>query len=88
MRVDAWWLLAATLLFTACAVDYRVGRDALAVTTWEQRGETVGDLAYIYCSRAAPREKLIFQWGLQRTRGPYRLVISCDPDLQLGPTDG
>ena len=84
---DAWWLALCALLLSACAVDYRVGRDALAVTTWEQRGETVGDLAYIYCSRAAPREKLIFQWGLQRTLGPHKLAIVCDPDVLIVPSE-
>lgn len=70
----------ALVAFTACA-GFRVGRDAVAVTTWEQRGETVGDYAYIYCSRAAPREQLIFRWGVQRTLGPHRLVIVCNPDV-------
>lgn len=82
------WVLAAVLALalSACA-DYRVGRDALAVTIWEQRGESVGDQAYIYCSRAAARERMMFLWGVQRTLGPHRLVITCNPDVLLVPPD-
>jgi hypothetical protein len=85
-----WWIGLTALLvivLTACAADYRVGRDALAVTVWEQRGEAVGDFAYIYCTRAAARERLIFLWGVQRTLGPHRLVITCNPELLLGPAE-
>lgn len=66
-------VLLLSLLTGGC-----VSRDVVAVTTWEQRGETVGDLVYLYCNRAAPREKLIFAWGVERTAGPHRVLIVCD----------
>lgn len=56
-----------------------LARDIVDVTTWEQRGERVGEEAYVYCNRAAPRERTIFQWGLERTIGPHRIIIICEP---------
>jgi hypothetical protein len=55
-------------------------RDLTAVKVWDQRGETVGEFIYLYCRRAAPREQLVFRWGVERTLGPHRVVIQCEPE--------
>ena len=71
LAVGLWALSACS---TAGAVP-----DAIAVKLWDHRGETVGEYAYLYCRRASAREQLIFRWGVERTLGPHRLLIQCEP---------
>lgn len=64
---------------TACTtMDYQTGRDTVAIATWQTRGETVGDLAFLYCANGTPRERLMFLWGIQRTAGRHKITIECD----------
>lgn len=72
---DEMWAALALLLV---ALGGCVVRDVAAVTTWEQRGERVGEEVYVYCNRAASRERIIFSWGVERTAGPHRILILCD----------
>jgi hypothetical protein len=69
-------LLLVACLSAACS-SAGTARDLAAVKGWDYRGETVGEIIYLYCRRAAPREQLIFQWGVERTVGPHRLTIQC-----------
>ena len=62
------------------AAGCRLARDTAGDTTWTQRGETVGDYAYLYCTRAAPREQQLFNWGLERSTGPHHVTIICERD--------
>jgi hypothetical protein len=71
---------ALLALGAAACSGITTGRDVIAATTWERRGELVGDYLYLYCTRAAARERLVFLWGVEKTIGPHRVEVTCAPE--------
>lgn len=70
---------AALALLALSVAGCGTATDIIAVKTWDHRGETVGEYVYVYCTRGTAREQLIFSWGVERTAGPHRILIICDP---------
>jgi hypothetical protein len=74
---------ASALLIAGCAGNVSTERDAVGYYVWSQRGQTVGEYARLFCTRAAEQHRQVFRWGVEQAAGGARVIIACP---LTGPT--
>lgn len=74
------WLLLTSLMVGGCATTatFDVERDMGLYSVWAKRGQTLGDLAHLYCEQGAPRERDIMLWAIERSSYPATVYITCE----------
>jgi len=69
---------SALVLLTGCMANFGLERDAAASGVWAKRGQTLGDLAHLYCEQGAEREREMMAWAIRRYSYPALVTIDCE----------
>lgn len=78
-----WWQrlrsVAVVVIIAGCTTmaSFDVERDMGVHTLWAKRGQTLGDLAHIYCEQGGPRERETMEWAISRSSYPATVTITC-----------
>ena len=73
-----WLVLVLLLPLGGCAATFSSERDSAAYGVWAKRGQTLGDLAHLYCEQGAERESEMMAWAIRRYSYPASVQIDCD----------
>src|SRR5262245_2441868 len=69
--------LLALGLVAGCATTPPDESELADYLLWHKRGHTVGELIYVYCERASPRERTIMATAIERAAYPTLVRITC-----------
>jgi len=70
-------LAVIALLLTGCV--RRLEDEPAVDILWAKRGQTVGDLVWLYCEHGSRRERAIMATAFERAAYPAVLAITCVP---------
>src|SRR5262245_34664745 len=70
-------LAVIALLLTSCV--RRLEDEPAVDILWQKRGQTVGDLVWLYCEHGSRRERAIMATALERAAYPAVVAITCVP---------
>lgn len=72
-------LLAAVVLFLSggCMTRPIEETEQAIHVLWTKRGQTVGDLVYLYCEHGSRRERSIMATAIERAAYPAVVTLTC-----------